>query len=607
MYEAVVNSLDANAKHISIKFEVEIIKKGNKDLPLIKGFQVIDDGDGFNEKNTESFFEMMKMDKEKGKLGSGRFIWLKVFDTVEIKSTLVNRTVEINFVKNYDEIVSKEEKAKNSTNRTVISFKNVTPDYIEEMPEYDIDKMEKEITDQLLPKLLLFNQSKKFVEINIDDKRIIKNDNLPAINKETFEVKRNNTKADFTLYYDIKKDGKGIVSTYYVAHGRQVREFTSEAKLPKLPEKASVIMFLVSDYFNDHIGDDRNDFDIDIINTTPDSPLSFNDINKKLIEFTNKILNETLPEIKTINEEAKKKAIEAAPHLAKYINSDTENIRTESEWGNFAKSELEKEEKQIRKDFKKILGNKKISNEEYNRIISDIKRMGEVELGRYIAYRQQIINHLLQLEQASSTSEEQLHDVFIEYLDKTKKHNKNKKQTFDKYVDTNLWLLDDKFMFYKEVFSDESIKNIKSVITKENTYYSLNNCEPDITIFYNKQHNKYKDVVVVEFKAIGMVSDEARRKSVSTEEINTNIAVIKKEIPEINNYYGFIITRFDDKTIERLVANDAQMLYSQGDVPYFYIYNKNNNAHTYFVDIRSVINDAHSRNQVFLDILTQRN
>ena len=114
------------------------------------------------------------MDKEKGKLGSGRFIWLKVFDTVEIKSTLVNRNVEINFVKNYDEIVSKEEKAKNSTNRTVISFKNVTPDYVEEMPEYDIDKMEKEITDQLLPKLLLFNQSKKFVEINIDDKRIIK-------------------------------------------------------------------------------------------------------------------------------------------------------------------------------------------------------------------------------------------------------------------------------------------------------------------------------------------------------------------------------------------------------------------------------------------------
>ena len=33
-YEAVVNSLDANAKHISIKFEVEIVKKGNKDLQM---------------------------------------------------------------------------------------------------------------------------------------------------------------------------------------------------------------------------------------------------------------------------------------------------------------------------------------------------------------------------------------------------------------------------------------------------------------------------------------------------------------------------------------------------------------------------------------------
>ncbi|MBR1616870.1 hypothetical protein IJ670_01845, partial [bacterium] len=226
--------------------------------------------------------------------------------------------------------------------------------------------------------------------------------------------------------------------------------------------------------------------------------------------------------------------------------------------------------------------------------------------GRYIAYRQQIIKHLLQLENDSNCNEGQLHDVFIEFLNRTQKQDKNKNQSFDKYTDTNLWILDDKFMFYKNVFSDESIKKIKETILKENEYYSLNNCEPDITIFYNKQNQETRDIVVVEFKAISMLSDEARKKAISLEEINTNIGIIKKEIPNINNYYGFIITRLDDKTIERLINNDVQKLYSNGDIPYFYKYNQNCNSHTYFIDIRSLIQDANTRNKVFLDILTQQ-
>ena len=104
-----------------------------------------------------------------------------------------------------------------------------------------------------------------------------------------------------------------------------------------------------------------------------------------------------------------------------------------------------------------------------------------------------------------------------------------------------------------------------------------------------------------------MSSDEARKKAISIEEINTNIGIIKDEIQNVNNFYGFIITRLDDKTSERLIKNDAQKLYSNGDIPYFYIYNKNSNSHTYFVDIRSLIQDANKRNQIFLDILTQKN
>lgn len=600
LYEAIVNSIDANATMIKIKFFID-----NDNETLVNGFSIVDNGDGFNNKNLDSFFEMMKMDKQKGKLGSGRFIWLKVFDNIKINSKLQNMEVNINFVKDYNKIIEEEKFCKNNVNLTTISFENVTSEYIAKRPIYDIEKIQQSIFDQLLPKLLILKQENKFVTIDLDEKQQITNKDLPKINQKNFIVKKGQYDANFTLYYDINKDNRGLVSTYYVAHGRQVRKFTSEAKLPKIPNKTSVIMFLTSDYFNEHIGDDRNDFDIDIVNTTESSPLSFSDINKKLVETINNILNNELPEIKRANIEAKQNAIKQVPHLAKYINYDRESIRSESEWLKYANEEFEKEEKKIKVDFKKILNNKNIPNSEYNRIISDVKRIGEVELGRYIAYRQQIIQHLTNIERDSSTNEGLLHDVFIEYLNKTKKQDKNKNQTINNYIDTNLWIVDDKFMFYKNVFSDESIKKIKEKINKETEYYSLNKCEPDITIFYSKPNLNVMDVVVIEFKAISMTSDEARKKAISIEEINTNIGIIKDEIKNINNFYGFVITRLDDKTSERLIKNDAQKLYSNGDIPYFYIYNKNNNSHTYIVDIRSLIQDANKRNQIFLDILTQ--
>lgn len=600
LYEAIVNSIDANATMIKIKFFID-----NDNETLVNGFSIVDNGDGFNNKNLDSFFEMMKMDKQKGKLGSGRFIWLKVFDNIKINSKLQNMEVNINFVKDYNKIIEEEKFCKNNVNLTTISFENVTSEYIAKRPIYDIEKIQQSIFDQLLPKLLILKQENKFVTIDLDEKQQITNKDLPKINQKNFIVKKGQYDANFTLYYDINKDNRGLVSTYYVAHGRQVRKFTSEAKLPKIPNKTSVIMFLTSDYFNEHIGDDRNDFDIDIVNTTESSPLSFSDINKKLVETINNILNNELPEIKRANIEAKQNAIKQVPHLAKYINYDRESIRSESEWLKYANEEFEKEEKKIKVDFKKILNNKNIPNSEYNRIISDVKRIGEVELGRYIAYRQQIIQHLTNIERDSSTNEGLLHDVFIEYLNKTKKQDKNKNQTINNYIDTNLWIVDDKFMFYKNVFSDESIKKIKEKINKETEYYSLNKCEPDITIFYSKPNLNVMDVVVIEFKAISMTSDEARKKAISIEEINTNIGIIKDEIKNINNFYGFVITRLDDKTSERLIKNDAQKLYSNGDIPYFYIYNKNNNSHTYIVDIRSLIQDANERNQIFLDILTQ--
>lgn len=610
LYEAVVNSMDANASVITINFyKTTNAENSNKqDNAHINGFVIKDNGDGFNSENADSFFEMMQMNKDLGKLGSGRFIWLKVFDKVKIISHFMDKDVIIDFVRNYDDIKYEETKVTNSELFTEIIFSEVTQEYSTKKPIYDIDYICHNLQAQLLPKLLLWKQHNKNVKIKIDGKRIISNEDLPALQMVDFEVCGSNnykkSKAKFNLYYQIVKNDTGNVSTVYVAHGRQVKPFTKEAQLPKLPSGVTVTMFLTSTYFDDHIGDDRNNFDIDMNNATEDAPITISDINNKLKVETDKIIFEILPEIKEINDKSKLDAINDVPYLAQYINSDTKSIKNTKDWIKEAKEQFEKDEKQIKRDFKKILQNKNISQAEYDRILNEYTRIGEIELGRYIAYRQQTIKHLENLLEQSSTEEGMLHDVFITYLNKNDKNFKNKNQVYDRYTDANLWLLDDKFMPYKYVFSDEKISEIKKKIKEESTFYSLNNTEPDITIFYNRDSENF-DVATVEIKALFMKSAEAKNKSISIDEINTNIAVIRNEIKNINNFYGFIITKLDKKTIERLEANDAMKLYSDGDIPYYYFYNKNNNAHTYIVDIESLIRDANTRNNVFLNILRQ--
>ena len=551
---------------------------------------------------------MMQMNKELGKLGSGRFIWLKVFNKIDIVSHLENKDVIINFVKNYDDIKYSEINNTNDTISTEITFANVTDEYLNKKPVYDIENIYNNLKNKLLPKLLLWKQNGKVIKIELDNKKVITNESLPAIKAQTFDVYGSNNyysqKASFTLHYIIEKNNNNIVSTTYVAHGRQVRPFTKEAILPRLPQNVSVLMFLTSEYFDEHIGDDRNNFDIDMNNATENSPITLSDINTCLKTVTDKIIFEALPEIKEINNQSKLDAINEVPYLAQYINSDDNSIKNTADWIKSAKEQFEKDEKQIKRNFKKILAKKNIPSEEYMKIVEEINRIGEIELGRYIAYRQQIIEHLKFLLSSQSTEEDKLHDVLITYLDKTTKQQKNKEQNFDKYSDANLWLLDDKFMPYRYVFSDEKIKQIKTCITKESTFYSLNNTEPDITIFYNREGEIF-DVVVMEIKALFMKTAEAKNKSISLDEINTNISVLKKEIKNINNLYGFIITRLDPKTIERLEANDAIKLYSDGNIPYYAFYNRNNNAFTYIVDIESIICDANARNNIFLDILKQ--
>lgn len=104
LFEAVVNSIHAieerreadNEFHhgsvtITILRDKQVpLKLGAGELPLVKGFEVVDNGIGFNESNMQSFLTSDSTHKQKkGGKGVGRFSWLKAFTSVAISSVFL--------------------------------------------------------------------------------------------------------------------------------------------------------------------------------------------------------------------------------------------------------------------------------------------------------------------------------------------------------------------------------------------------------------------------------------------------------------------------------------------------------------------------------------
>lgn len=101
LFEAIVNSIHAIDERIEqdksitlndCKITVKIIRSAqtstdNSRKPEITGFQIIDNGVGFNEKNFTSFLTLDSEYKAaKGCKGIGRLLWLKAFSSVRVES-----------------------------------------------------------------------------------------------------------------------------------------------------------------------------------------------------------------------------------------------------------------------------------------------------------------------------------------------------------------------------------------------------------------------------------------------------------------------------------------------------------------------------------------
>jgi hypothetical protein len=233
-------------------------------------------------------------------------------------------------------------------------------------------------------------------------------------------------------------------------------------------------------------------------------------------------------------------------------------------------------------------------------LVSDISAR---ELAQYFVYRQQIIDTLGKLNTDDSEKEKFLHNLFMKMGEMS--NTSEEKRTYD----SNIWLLDDKYMSYTQMFSDKQIKKIKEAIAEENADDSGEKYEPDLAIFYSKTNKK--DVVVVEFKGIGT---KPNTKEAAFAEISRNLGVICRSIEDINTMYGYIITKLDDD-FRKLIESQpgVKKIFSASEKPMYYIYNENlqdkngdkKDGHIYILDTVLLHAGAAARNKMFLEMIKQ--
>ncbi len=605
MYEAINNSLEANSNKIEIEFQGDPLLD---ETIAYSSFNILDNGDGFNDDNLSSFQEYLTDFKiDLGCKGVGRFTWLKVFENVLIVSKLADKTVKINFSLDFQEneditVIKEENEIYNQTKIVFSGCKLSTNKYV----FLTLDQIKLEILNHFAIRFSLLKKKNQTFEIilkdNIGSSIVTINDSdILKLNVENIEIVGHSSNIHLDLYYSFIPNGRGERSIVLCANERGIKDINTKGKIiSDLPYKDSLICLVMSKYFDEFVNDERTDFYI-----TDDENMfgvGMKELENRIKNKMEQIVLDKYPQIQDENINIQNLCIDEYPHLKKYIESDLSIIKNQKTLISNAQKAYEDEKQKAKNKFVKLLSARKIDESELIENINHLNDISNKELAQYFLYRQQIIDCLGKYNSINEKNESLVHDLFIPRGEKLV-------DSLEDRLNNNIWLLDDKFMSCKNLYSDIKVQTIKQEILKEDENNGEDALvEPDLTIFYEN-----KLAIVVEFKALGA---NYNKKIDAISEINRNNGIVAKNIPNLNAIYGYIITQFDEVFLKRMqYQNGIKRMFTNGEDQMFYFYNENISnsegksipCHTYIISTESIYLDAKARNQLFLDIIKKTN
>ena len=648
LFEAVVNSIHSIDSAIKLgihsstldgKITIKILRSSQKTAyddvkPDIFGFEIVDNGIGFNSENFTSF---QTLDSEYkialGCRGVGRLLWLKAFKRVSVKSTY-NEDRQI-FTRTFDFDVPDDihnpniTLTPNANIETSIKLLDINKDY----SKY-IRKTSSTISRDLLEHCLwYFIRAGGAPEIIIEDQN-----DLISLHKEydqlminasestTFIIK---SKTFEITHVKLKSSLQNKHSIIYSAADRVVKEESLQGKIPGLfgflndgVENFAYMCFLTSDYLTEKVNSERVGFNISetVEGMFVEEEISFTDIRTKALEKITDYLDQYLTEnkqvgIKRLTDFVDSKAPRYRPILSRLSDADKIvdpsisdkdlDIKLHTHLMAFETSLLAEGHDLMlpdgiedKEDYSKRI-------EEYLAKASDLKRS---DLANYVAHRKVILDLLgkaiLKDKKGKYVREDVVHKLIMPM---------QKTSNDVRFEDSNLWLVDERLAFHNYLASDKTLTSLpitNSGSAKEPDILALNIYDNPLLV-NDGQLLPLASITVIEIKRPMRDDAKAGEEKDPIEQALGYLERIRegkvktetgRQIPDSNDIPGFCYVISDLTDSIKMRCGLFNLKITSDKLGYFG-YNDNYKAYIEVISFDRLLNMARERNKAFFDKL----
>jgi hypothetical protein len=586
-FEAIANALDAEASEINISITANALNQ-----PETLKLEISDNGLGFTAERYKKFSKLFDVDESSHK-GLGRLVYLCYFDDVKVISHFDKvKKLEFNFNEDFKGENFKPITVPNKASGTIFKMAGYTLTRIAKNEYVTADYLKHRILQEFYSRLFhLKDKGEKIIikiNTNIDNYKkeiILNNSDIPKFKRVDLESSLNLIDT-FHLHYSIREvepTKSSLIAAVSVDNRTVKVDIVAEENIPLGYE---MVFLLFSDYFNGKVDATRQVLTI--------SKPELKDVQTIFRKKVASIIEENIPKIKKRNQETKNNLVNKYPHLSGYFDGD--NV------GYISRNEILKKAQDVFFNAQKdLLEANSLTDEQFDKAIEVSSRA----LTEYILFRQLTIEKLKK--STSDDSEGELHKLFA---------TKRKEGKFDKsnFVNdlyrNNSWLLDDKYMTYETVLSDREFGELITFITEDQTERNDDRIDIALVFSNNPKNKKPFDIVIVELKKKGITLEDNMKVVTQLEKRARKLMQYYDNQIQRIWYYGII--EFNEE-VELALSGEFTELYSTGKM----YYKETNVAISlspkktlpigiFIWDLDAVVEDAHSRNTAFLNLIKNK-
>ena len=222
--------------------------------------------------------------------------------------------------------------------------------------------------------------------------------------------------------------------------------------------------------------------------------------------------------------------------------------------------------------------------------LDDISHLACDDLARYIVHRALVIESLANT--PPNSAEDAIHNAILP-----------KKSTGESLRENNVWLIDDKFLSYSNIYSDESLAKIIESVTS--SFASKQQRRPDVAAFFSKNaENQPNKLVIIEFKKPGA---DVFENTKALTQCRLYASELTEKIPSVREVFAFAVVNIDDEFYRELKQTKYIDIFSLNEKVVYQDFrigpNDSISLHLYVIPPLSLIKDAKARNKVFEDLL----